>query len=150
MPITPQDIDLKEIIEQRVDNFKLISNNNFILNLKTLKIEIDKIGLEQAIDNIIENAIKYSKSKSNIEISIKNNSLYIKDYGYGIEPQELVKIYDRYYQSDSNNNGSGLGLNIVKEFCLKENIDLKIESKVDIGTTVIFDFNKRASYSSYN
>jgi len=150
MPITPTVIDLKDIIEQRVENFKLISNNNFILELTSLNIEIDKIGLEQVIDNIIENAIKYSNINSDIEISINQNSLYIKDYGCGIEPQELVKIYDRYYQSDSNNNGSGIGLNIVKEFCDRENIELKINSKVGIGTTVIFDFSKRVAYKSHN
>jgi len=151
MTITPKVVNLKEILEQRVDNFKLISNNNFILKLTDLNIKIDKIGLEQAIDNIIENAIKYSKPKSDIEIFIKNNSVYIKDYGCGIEPQELVKIYDRYYQSDSSNSGSGIGLNIVKEFCDRENIELKIDSKIDVGTTVIFNFSKKVAASkAYN
>jgi len=143
MPITPQDVDLKEIVEHRVESFKLISNNNFILDLKSLNITTDKIGLEQSIDNIIENAIKYSSSNSDIEIKIEDNKLFIKDFGKGIEPQELVHIYDRYYQSDIKKKGQGLGLNIVKEFCDKENIDIKIESKVGKGTTVIFDFSNK-------
>jgi len=147
MPILPQDLDLKEIVENRVENFKLISNNNFILDLNNLNIKTDKIGLEQAIDNIIENAIKYSNANSDIEIKIDKNRLYIKDNGKGIEPQELVHIYDRYYQSDIKTKGQGLGLNIVKEFCDKENIDIKIESKIDKGTTVIFDFSNKLTHN---
>jgi signal transduction histidine kinase len=143
MPIESESFDLKDVVKDRVDSFRLISTNKFELNLNNLTIISDKIGLEQAIDNIIENAIKYSPKGSQIDISIEKNSLIIRDYGEGIEPQILVNIYDRYYQSSSENSGLGLGLSIVKEFCQREDIDIKIDSKIDKGTTVVFDFSKK-------
>ncbi len=135
-------IDISLIVKDRVEYFKELNRNRFDVDLNHLFVAIDKIGFEQAIDNIIENAMKYSKKEDKIEISIKDNSLIIRDYGIGIDGNSLVKIFNRYYQADSSNDGKGIGLWIVKEFCDREEIDLKIVSEPNNGTKVILDFSK--------
>ena len=140
--IEKEDIELDKLVKDRVDFFKELNRNNFKLNLTPLKIKTDKIGLEQTIDNIIENAMKYSKKDTTIKITIDGTKLMIKDSGIGIEDSELSLIYQRYYQSDDNFTGEGIGLSIVKRYCDKESIGLKIESKKDLGTKVILDFKK--------
>jgi len=135
-------VDISQIVQDRVDYFKELNRNQFILNLKPLYITIDKIGFEQIIDNIIENAMKYSNRGDKIEIYLEQNSLVIKDYGIGIDSNSLVKIFNRYYQADSSKDGKGLGLWLVKGFCDRENIDLKIVSSPNNGTKVVLDFSK--------
>lgn len=142
---TLQDIKEKirvdKLIEQRIEFLKAIYPDIiFTLKLKKLEIINDKIGLEKVIDNLIDNGVKYSRNSKKIDIWIDNFTLYIKDYGCGIEDVELIKIFDRYYQSDKSMNGFGIGLNMVKRFCDKNKITLNIKSKLDVGTTVSLKF----------
>jgi len=140
--IDKEEIELDKLVKDRVDFFKELNRNSFELNLTPLKIKSDKIGLEQTIDNIIENAMKYSNKDSTIKISIDGSKLIIQDSGIGIEDSELSLIYQRYYQSDNNFIGEGIGLSIVKRYCDSEGVELKIESKKGVGTKVILDFKK--------
>jgi signal transduction histidine kinase len=138
--VEKEQIDLSIFIKDRVDFFKEFSRNSFKLNLENLKVEVDTIGLEQSVDNIIENAMKYSNRDSEILISIDKTKLIIEDFGVGIEQDELSLIYQRYYQENSASLGEGIGLSIVKSFCDANSIILKIESKKGVGTKVILDF----------
>ena len=140
--IEKEEIELDKLVKDRVEFFKELNRNKFELNLTPLKIKTDKIGLEQTIDNIIENAMKYSKKNTTIRITIDGTKLIVQDSGIGIEDSELSLIYQRYYQSDDNFTGEGIGLSIVKRYCDKEGIGLKIESKKDVGTKVILDFKR--------
>jgi signal transduction histidine kinase len=100
------------------------------------------------INNLISNALKYSKDNSNITIEIKENNgsleCLITDFGIGIPPKDLEKIFDQFYRSksieQSEIKGSGLGLSIVKRLCTLLNINIEITSEETIGTTVILRF----------
>ena len=140
--IEKEEIELDKLVKDRVEFFKELNRNKFELNLTQLKIKTDKIGLEQTIDNIIENAMKYSKKDTTIRITIDGTKLIVQDRGIGIENSELSLIYQRYYQSDDNFTGEGIGLSIVKRYCDKEGIGLKIESKKGVGTKVLLDFKR--------
>ncbi len=140
LPIEKELVNLKSFIEDRVSFFREYNRNIFRLDVNNLVINVDKIGLEQSIDNIIENAMKYSKKESDILIYTDGTKLIIEDFGIGIEQDELSLIYQRYYQENSTNSGEGIGLSIVKSFCDRSDILLKIESKKGVGTKVIFDF----------
>ena len=140
IPIEKEIVNLDKFIENRVAFFREFNRNPFELNLDKLKIEIDKIGLEQTVDNIIENAMKYSNKNSKIVIYTIGTKLIVQDFGIGIEQDELSLIYQRYYQESSKSSGDGIGLSIVKSFCDKSAIPLKIESQKGAGTKVILDF----------
>lgn len=139
--VEKKEVEISQIVKERIEYFKELKRNNFILDLTLLKIKIDVLGFEQTFDNLISNAMKYSPKNSPIEITLKENKLSIKDRGIGISQTELLKIYEKYYQEDNNKKGEGLGLSIVKNYCDRENISIYINSKKERGTEVVLVFN---------
>lgn len=144
---TMQDIeekfDLAELIKERIEFLNpLYPQINFVLGIESLNIINDKIGLSKVIDNIIDNAVKYSPNSNHIDIYFQNNEMHIKDYGCGMDELELLHIFDSYYQSDDSMQGFGIGFSLVKRFCDRQGISLGIESKKDFGTTVKLKFKK--------
>jgi len=132
--------DIGDTIQKSINKFDDIKQDIQINYEKiTLHINTDKNGFEKVIDNLISNAIKYNKSKGTITISLEKKVLCIKDTGIGIDTDSLIHIFDKYYQENSLNNGIGLGLNMVKAYCDRYKIDIKIDSKVDEGSTFYLD-----------
>lgn len=93
--------------------------------------------------NLIDNAIKFSKQKGKINISLKerNNVIEfkIKDSGIGMTEEEQKKIFTRFYQIDKSHSeqGSGLGLAIVKRIIELSDGEIEVKSKQNVGTTII-------------
>jgi two-component system sensor histidine kinase MprB len=73
--------------------------------------------LERAIDNVLDNAIKWSSSGGTIEVALVDGLVTVRDHGPGIEQEDLPHVFDRFYRSPSARGlpGSGLGLAIVKQ-----------------------------------
>ncbi|AXX92528.1 histidine kinase [Malaciobacter molluscorum LMG 25693] len=122
---------LDEIIEHSLDKIEDIrQNENISINKEVnsqLVIKSDKNGFTKVIDNLLSNAIKYNKKNGYINIGIDNNSiLYIENSGKSIDTKHLFYLFDRFFQEDSSQNGFGLGLNIVKDFCDKNKIVINI------------------------
>jgi signal transduction histidine kinase len=100
------------------------------------------------IDNILSNAIKYSKNNTALKIDVKETEkaivCSIKDEGIGINENDLNHIYDSFFRSESLNHkqisGSGLGLSIAKKCADAIQADLRIESTFGQGTTVTITF----------
>jgi len=134
--------ELKDLIEERVEIFRELERNRIILKLKPLMVMVDKIGLEQSIDNIIENAMKYSEASDSIEIIQRAGILTIQDHGIGMDANQIMHIYERYYQGDTVHSGDGIGLALVKRYCDEEQIGIKIVSEVGQGTSVSLNFGK--------
>ncbi len=117
--------DIKLTVERAIAS---VSNkiNDKDIKLKETLNSIEVFGnhglLEEAIRNIIENAITYSFKGSILEIESVSNidsiELHIKDYGIGMSPEECCRIFERFYRVDKSRDrhsgGSGLGLAIVK------------------------------------
>ncbi len=136
-----EEIELSSLIEKRVEFLNSIYHHiTFNLELQNTHIINDKIGLSKIIDNLIDNGVKYSPNSDKIDIKIQDSILYITDYGCGMDEVELVQIFDKYYQSNENMQGFGIGLNMVKKFCDKNNIKLNFKSEPNIGTTVSLNF----------
>jgi signal transduction histidine kinase len=130
---------IQDSIYSSIEKFEDIKQNISInKNIKNRYIMTDKNGFEIMVSNLISNAIKHNKYIKNIDIVFENNILKIADDGEGIESQDIYSMFDKYYQSNNEIKGLGLGLNIVKEFCDKYKIEMKINSSKD-GT--IFKLN---------
>lgn len=139
-----ESFNLSDLIKNRIDFLRpLYPQVHFHLDLEPTNITNDKIGLSKVIDNIIDNAVKYSKNNDNIDIKLHSNELYIQDYGCGMDEVELLHIFDTYYQSDDSMQGFGIGLSLVKRFCDKNTVHLSIKSKLENGTTVILKFKEQ-------
>ena len=136
-----ENIELHQLIQERVDFLSsLYAHIDFDLKLENIEIFSDKIGLAKVIDNLIDNGVKYSQNSRKIDIKLIDSTLYIQDYGCGMDEVELLQIFDKFYQSDSSMQGFGIGLNMVKKFCDKNNIGLSFKSQPNIGTTVLLNF----------
>ena len=103
--------------------------------------------LRQMFLVIVDNAIKFSKENSNVYITVecdKYITVSIQDEGIGIPEEELPNIFDKFYKSKLRQNakGSGLGLSIAREICLKHDGLIKVESEIGKGTTFLFTFPK--------
>jgi len=139
-----EDFFVDKLVQERVAFVqKIYPQMHFNLSLDEMQIFSDKKGLSKVIDNIIDNGVKYSDTSKEIDIEVKNNSIKIKDYGLGMDEVELVRIFDNYYQTNKNMQGFGIGLNLVKRFCEKNNIELIFESSKNIGTTVELKFKEQ-------
>ena len=138
--VSKEVFDIDEVITKSIDKFIDIKKD-IVINYenKSLVVNTDKNGLEKVIDNLISNGIKYNKPNGTIDISLQDDTLVFQDSGIGIDTKDLFHIFDKYYQEDNSANGVGLGLNIVKSYCDKYKIDIKIDSKVDVGSRFYLD-----------
>jgi len=108
-----------------------------------LSARINAPLLEQAVGNLLDNAIKYSGEKTNVSISAKQVgkgiNIQVSDQGCGIERQYLTRIFERFYRVDKARSrslgGTGLGLAIVKHIALVHQGQVTVESKPGLGTT---------------
>ncbi len=142
--IEKESVALKEMIEELIEDFKLISKHHFKLELQECKVLVDYLGLREVLINIISNAVKYSPASKPIIVRLKSCKIEIIDFGKGISANDLLFIYEKYYQGDSSIKGNGIGLHLVKAFCDKANIGLQISSQENEYTKVELDFEKIA------
>ena len=140
--IEKERFDLKSVVEERVDFFQEQARNPFEIEVTSYEIEVDKIGFEQMLDNILSNAMKYSDKDTLISLILDANILCIKDRGMGMSTSELLRVHERYFKGNESSKGEGIGLALVKGYCDSENIDIQIKSEKDIGTSVHLNLTK--------
>jgi signal transduction histidine kinase len=112
------------------------------------EIPIDKIHFSNIISNLVENALKYNNSKPEINISTKLTTkeftIEISDNGIGIEKDKIKHIFKKYYrvkgEDTKRKTGFGLGLFYVYQIVKAHKADIKVESKLNIGTTFKISF----------
>ena len=117
-------------------------------------IEIDTDKMTQVIDNILNNAIKYSPDGGKITVTMKTTDdqmiLSISDQGLGIPKQDLPRIFDRFYRVDRARSraqgGTGLGLAIAKEIIKQHKGFIWAKSEYDKGSTftIVLPYDKDA------
>jgi len=141
-----ENINISEFTQDRVEFFMDLLNSKEMEVVQdiepSLYVYFSKLELSRVIDNTISNAIKYSKNRTKIEITLRkkdnNIVLIITDEGKGIE--DTKKIFDRYYRGDKISGGFGIGLSIVKNICDKNMVQISVESKLKIGSSFTFKF----------
>jgi len=128
--IEKQEFYLDEIIFKSCDKFDDIKKDTIIIvNVPNKALLSDVNGFEKTIDNLISNAIKYnSKENPLVEITFKDSILSIYNNGEKIDTKNLFIVFEKYFQENPSNDGFGLGLAMVKEFCDKNKITINIET----------------------
>ena len=122
--------------------------------INSVWIEIDTDKMTQVIDNILNNAIKYSPDGGKITVSMKTTDdqmiLSISDQGLGIPKEDLPKIFDRFYRVDKARSraqgGTGLGLAIAKEIVKQHKGFIWAKSEYGKGSTftIVLPYDKDA------
>lgn len=151
----------------KFDLVKLIKNVFELLEMKAEKKDItfafenenilpifvngDKDKIQQVVENLLVNSIKYGKEGGLTEVSIVNLTnkkvlVRISDNGEGIEPHNISRIFERFYRVDKSGSrtegGSGLGLSIVKHILEAHKEKIYVESEFGIGSEFSFTLEK--------
>ena len=147
-----QPIAFAQCIEDIMQKYDPIFADQKILSEMNLNYDViidgDEERIEQIIQNIIQNAIRYKKDDSRIFIHLIKNEkeceLIIADNGIGISEEHLAVITNRFVRvnkiSSRNESGTGIGLSIVEKLMILHGGNMNIESKLGFGTTVILTF----------
>ncbi|MEG0251938.1 MAG: HAMP domain-containing sensor histidine kinase [Christensenellaceae bacterium] len=107
-----------------------------------VEVECDALKLRQALNNLIENAIKYTQNDGHVKIGIKRFSqeahVTVQDDGVGMTSEHLVHIFERFYRVDKarsrDTGGTGLGLHIVRRIALMHGGRVDVESEYGVGS----------------
>ena len=115
--------------------------------LDAIYVNADKKRIEQVINNFLNNAVNYGGEAKHIIVrEIKKGNtvrIEVQDFGEGIDPKDLDNIWDRYYKVDKEHvrvaNGSGIGLNIVKQLLELHGVPYGVNSSKGKGSTFYFE-----------
>ena len=144
-------VNLKEVCEdicQRMMPQAEKSGVSLSVNCANLSVRgIPKV-LEEIVQNLVDNAIKYNTSNGSVGVSLKSVGsrveLSVSDTGIGIPEEHLARVFERFYRVDRSRNkqivGTGLGLSIVKHSAETLGATVQLQSKLGIGTTVTISF----------
>ncbi len=110
-------------------------------------IKGDRHWLEEALVNLIKNAIEHSPETSEIQIQVEDNQVYtcihVRDFGSGISYEDQKHIFERFYRSaDAGEDSVGIGLALAQEIMKRQNGYLTVESEPGQGTTFYMKFLK--------
>ena len=136
---------IKNVVKKSIKEYTL-----YVPELKNIKVDIiDNFqvecsynSLKHVIINLIKNSYTHNGSNVKIEIRAKNNKLYCKDYGKGIEKEIIKKIFDKFFTHSKS--GTGIGLSFCKLVMEDIGGSIKCESIVGKYTNFILDFPKKS------
>ncbi|MGN0708143.1 MAG: sensor histidine kinase [Faecalibacterium sp.] len=145
-------VDLLEVARECVERQRLNARRSYI-SLSYLGESAPVRGsrplLDELCQNLCDNAIRYNRPGGKVQILVGcardgHCSLTVKDNGIGIPREAQTSVFERFYRVDKSRSkatgGTGLGLAIVKHIARVHNAQIKLESEVDVGTTITVTF----------
>lgn len=135
--------DIKDIVEENILFVNEIAKSKEITiysDIESCEVFMDKHSATMVVNNLISNAIKYTKKRKTIKIKLHGSKLHVQDEGIGISKEKQKWIFTRYNRATAKEGGFGIGLDIVSSVCKKYNIDITLTSKENIGSRFILDF----------
>ncbi|HET7712592.1 MAG TPA: ATP-binding protein [Thermoanaerobaculia bacterium] len=141
-------VDLRSLVADGCEDFgerAAQKKLRFVISGDAGRVIADPMRLQQALSNLIDNAIKYGGEDSTIDVDIQRRSgwvaIRITDHGEGIAPEEREQIFRRFYRVDKSRSqevaGSGLGLAITRHLVLQHGGSIEVESEPGRGSTFI-------------
>jgi len=112
----------------------------FVVDMEDVFIHANEELFSQVWVNILDNAIKFSQEKGNIDVKLKKADQFaeftLRDYGYGISEKDLGHIFDKFYQADASRaiQGNGLGLTLAQKIIQLHQGSIVCTSVLDHGT----------------
>lgn len=127
LKLTPQKLSLRDLIAEVIELYEFVIEDNQL----DVKVEVsdeviygDYHRLKQVFANLLDNAIKYSRTNGEIKISAitttDNIEILVQDNGIGLSPKSIDRIWDRFYREDQSRHkpGLGLGLSLVRSIVM--------------------------------
>jgi two-component system phosphate regulon sensor histidine kinase PhoR len=163
-PNTP--VDLPPIVRQVVDGLQTLARDRGVdikvtIPLDPLWVLGDRDELIRALENLVENALKYGAAGKRVDITVSRGQtragmpegrVAVRDYGPGIAPEHLPRLTERFYRVDVTDSraqgGTGLGLALVKHVLNRHGGRLTIESTLGAGATFTMHLPLRTDESA--
>jgi two-component system phosphate regulon sensor histidine kinase PhoR len=150
VPLTLQPLEISEILAAAVDRMESQANKhglNLSVNVEPAvpSVEVDRVLLERAVINLIDNAVKFTPEAGSIVVSAHSSNgmviVEVRDTGEGIDAMDLPRVFERFYKADRARRagGTGLGLAIVKHTIEAHGGNVEAES--DRGKGSVFRFS---------
>lgn len=151
------DFDIVHLIQNVFDLLEMKSSSKNIKlafekkYFQPIMVKGDKDRIQQVLENLIVNSIKYGKQDGQTEVSIVNLTkkkvlIRVSDNGEGVEKQNISRLFERFYRVDKSGSrtegGSGLGLAIVKHIIEAHKEKVYVESEYGIGSDFSFTLEK--------
>jgi signal transduction histidine kinase len=141
-----EQVDLWALVRETVDAFAhTLSNQHFSFDVQqdgpAPIVMADSAALEQALVNLLDNAVKYSDAVKQITVRVTSSrrhaAVEISDRGIGIAPPDQARIFDRFYRTSGSSQlpGFGLGLPIVRELIRAHRGNVEVSSALGVGST---------------
>ena len=150
--------DINELIRNAASSFEKRCTEkhisiHLIFSAPSMFVDADRDKISQVIQNLIDNAVKFSSSDSSIEIqtTVQKGKVFVtvSDHGIGIPEESLSRIWDRFYKTDvsrgKDKTGSGLGLAITKEIIDAHHEYIHATSILGSGTDFSFSLTQHSS-----
>jgi len=146
LQMRPEPVDLAELVRQVVEQARMrTSTHRVVLNVTDadLRGHWDRLYIEQAIGNLVDNAIRYSPGGGEVQVTLAvvdgQAQVSVADRGIGIPAEVLPKIFQSYFRHETakhvTGDGMGIGLYITKEIVAAHGGQVWVESEVDRGST---------------
>lgn len=152
MTLKPVKINLTELVEEIAEAQRMRSDKKIAIEIKSqdnVMVTTDKTHLSNIVNNLIDNAIKYSGDSVNILININRDSIEFIDDGIGIPSRCLPFIFDKFYRVPHGNRldvrGYGIGLYYVRQILEKMGWEITVKSQEGHGSSFTINFNDHES-----
>ena len=149
MKLRPEDIPLREFVEEIAAAQRMRGDKDITINVNVadnIVVEADKTHLANVLNNLIDNAIKYSDESVEITITGDNHDLSVRDNGIGIPSKSIPYLFNKFYRVPHGNRqdvrGYGIGLYYVKCILDKMGWDIKVNSVEGKGSIFTIKFSK--------
>ncbi len=149
MKLRPEDIPLREFVEEIAAAQRMRGDKDITINVNVadnIVVEADKTHLANVLNNLIDNAIKYSDESVEISISCDNNELSVRDNGIGIPSKSIPYLFNKFYRVPHGNRqdvrGYGIGLYYVKSILDKMGWAIEVKSTEGKGSVFTIKFSK--------
>lgn len=149
---TPEKINLSELVDSCLSDFQSrFPQRQINAELEdSIVVHADAFLLQMAVNNLLDNAIKYSSKETPIKVELKNNEavclLSISDEGKGISNENKQRIFEKYYRAGTEatqkSKGTGLGLFLVDRIIKAHHAKISVENNLPKGTVFIIELKK--------
>ena len=149
MKLRPEDIQLREFVEEIAAAQRMRGDKDITINVnipENTTIEADRAHLANVLNNLIDNAIKYSRDSVEITITGDSHDLSVRDNGIGIPSKSIPYLFNKFYRVPHGNRqdvrGYGIGLYYVKSILDKMSWSIEVKSTEGKGSVFTIKFSK--------
>lgn len=143
-PIEKAPVNLVDVIGDAVRGSRQLGKDKELQITSSVDKDIYMLNgdygrLRQMLMIFLHNSIKFSPAKSEVEVRLEGDKLFVSDHGSGMKAEDVPHAFDRFYKArnEQNKSGSGLGLAIAKQIALRHGMQLSLTSTLGEGTTIM-------------